>query len=946
MTNKKSLSIFAKEKNSFIVALVCFIWILVGALGLLQKFDYRLYDLMLALKKEPQQRKEVLFVEIDNQSLEALGAWPWSRDILAESLLRMKELGAASAVFDIEYLSPSNLGVAPDAAQKLGAAFDSQKKDISEVIFELSGAVESGFVTKKDVKEVAAEMVSDYINPGIDNLFNSIEDAVYRDNDRFFASALQFFGNAWLTINVVDIEIKTDQQDTDYVVERCLFNNVEDPKDLVFRDNLFYEKDQGNKLGFSPALPIFMRRARGAGFTNVVLDVDGTRRRVELLAKREGSYVAQLVFAPLLKQINPEKIVRNFRSLSLVGVQLPGEEHKKTVRIPLDENGRMLISWQHKEFKESFRHESVYFLHQLNEMEKNIVALLGNLASFQLWDSQGNPLPYFTLANELLEADREISRARASLLDRCLGFDSDGTPVEGGLSDEDYDQYFAMKTAFFEGARELAAGTYHQQIVDRLNEMKDELYEDQLAETLSDLDDLFDTLGHEVAQYLESHQTLTESYRGSFCIIGNTASSTTDLGNTPFNRAYPNVGTHANVYNTILNQDFITPFNWLWGAVIITLVVLIGTTFSKGKSVFMQNLTGLSVIALSIGLPLVLIAVAGIYIPIISPALISISVFLVLTILNFVNSDKDKKFLRSAFSTYLAPAVVEQIVKNPEKLKLGGDEKVMTALFSDIRSFSTFSEKVTPTMLVSCLNEYLGAMSDCILEEGGTIDKYIGDAIVSFFNAPIDLPNHAYSACLSAVRMKQAEAVYNKAHFDTGEIPMPLQTRVGINTGDMVVGNMGTSTKMNYTMMGDNVNLASRLEGVNKAYESWIMCSESTWAQADSGEYRGLLVARKFDRVRVVGKNEPVQLFNILGVRSELDKSIVEAAEIFNQATDLYLAGEFEKARSLYEKARETTSDKTDGTPNVFIDRCNQFIKARKKGEWDGVYQMTDKGHD
>ena len=946
MTNKKSLSLLSKEKNSLIVALVCLIWILLGVLGLLQKFDYRLYDLMLGLKKEPSQRQELLFVEIDNQSLEALGAWPWSRDILAESLLRMKELGAASAVFDIEYLSPSNLGVAPDAAQKLGAAFDSQKKEISEVIFELSGAVASGYVTKKEVKDVASEMITDFINPGIDNLFNSIEDAVYRDNDRFFASALQFFGNAWLTINVVDIEIKTDMQDRDYVVDRCLFKNVEDPKDLVFRDNLFYEKDQGNKLGFSPALPIFMSRARGAGFTNVVLDVDGTRRRVELLAKREGAYVAQLVFAPLLSQIKPEKIIRNFRSLTLVGAQLPGEKNKKNIRIPLDENGRMLINWQHKEFKESFRHESVYFLHQLNEMEKNITSLLESLASFQLWDAQGNPLPYLTVVSELLDSDVRIAQTRASLLDRCLGFSADGTPLEGGLTDEDYSSYFTMKKDFFEGVHALAFGNYHQQIVDRLNEMKDQLYEEQFVETLTDLDVLFDTLSHEVAQYLESHATLSESYNGSFCIIGNTASSTTDLGNTPFNRAYPNVGTHANVYNTIINEDFIIPFNWLWGAVIITLVVIIGTAFSKGQSVFVQNFTGIVVIVLSIGIPLALIAFAGIYIPIISPALISITVFLVLTILNFVNSDKDKKFLRNAFSTYLAPAVVEQIVKNPEKLKLGGDEKVMTALFSDIRSFSTFSEKVTPTMLVSCLNEYLGAMSDCILAEGGTIDKYIGDAIVSFFNAPIDLPNHAYSACLSAIRMKQAEDVYNKAHYDTGEIPMPLQTRVGINTGDMVVGNMGTSTKMNYTMMGDNVNLASRLEGVNKAYESWIMCSETTWAQADSGDCRGVLVARKFDRVRVVGKNEPVQLFNILGVRTELDERTVEAADIFNQATDLYLAGEFEKARSLYEKARETTADKSDGTPNVFIERCNQFIAAGKSGAWDGVYQMTDKGHD
>jgi len=945
MDNKKRLSFLSKGKNTIIVGLICLLWILLGLLGLLQKFDYRLYDLMLGLKKETPQRKELLFVEVDNQSLEALGAWPWSRDILAESLLRMKELGAADAVFDIEYLSPSNLGVAPDAAQRLGVIFNNQKNDISDLVFELSDAVAGGFVSKNEVGDLANEMVSDYINPGFDSLYDSVEDAVYRDNDKFFSSALQFFGNAWLTINIVDIEIKTSEQDTQYVVDRCLFKNVEDPNDFIFQNNQFYAIDQGNELGFSPALPQFMQRARGAGFTNVVLDVDGTRRRVELLAKREGAYVGQLVFAPVLSKLQPEKIIRNKKSLTLIKAHVDGDS-LKNIRIPLDEHGRMLINWQHREFLDSFRHESVYFLHQLDEMEKNIAANIQSLAGFELWDADGNPLPYLAEAKAIVDLDVSIAENRAALLDRCLGYTNDGQPIDGGISDSDYEYYFGLKNLFIERARLLSEGPYHQQIVDRLQEMKDQLDETQLAETLSVLDALFDSLNHEVSLYIESHDALAKSYKDSFCIIGNTASSTTDLGNTPFNRAYPNVGTHANVYNTILNEDFITPVHWLWGAVIITLIVLIGTTFSKGQSVFIQNLTGILVIAISIGAPLLLIAFFGIYIPVISPALISLTVFLVLTILNFVNSDKDKKFLRSAFSTYLAPTVVEQIVKNPEKLKLGGDEKVMTALFSDIRSFSTFSEKVTPTMLVSCLNEYLGAMSDCILEEGGTIDKYIGDAIVSFFNAPLELPNHAYSACLSAIRMKQAERIYNKAHFDTGEIPMPLETRVGINTGDMVVGNMGTSAKMNYTMMGDNVNLASRLEGVNKIYASWIMCSESTWLQADSGEYRGLLVARKFDRVRVVGKNEPVQLYNILGLRSELDKYEIEAAEIFNQATDLYLAGDFKKAGGLYVKAKNTTSDKSDGTPDVFIQRCKQFIANGQSGEWDGVYQMTTKGHD
>ena len=202
--------------------------------------------------------------------------------------------------------------------------------------------------------------------------------------------------------------------------------------------------------------------------------------------------------------------------------------------------------------------------------------------------------------------------------------------------------------------------------------------------------------------------------------------------------------------------------------------------------------------------------------------------FLLVSILKFIFSEQEKSFLRKAFTMYLSSDVVNQIVEDPSLLKLGGQEKQITALFTDIKSFSTLSEKVTPEHLVEILNKYLTVMSDIVLEQKGTIDKYIGDAIVSFFGAPIDLPDHASRACLAAVRMKQAEEKLNEEMMAANETPMPIYTRIGVNTGAMVVGNMGTNNKMNYTIMGNDVNLAARLEGVNKAYGTWILVSEST----------------------------------------------------------------------------------------------------------------------
>ena len=265
----------------------------------------------------------------------------------------------------------------------------------------------------------------------------------------------------------------------------------------------------------------------------------------------------------------------------------------------------------------------------------------------------------------------------------------------------------------------------------------------------------------------------------------------------------------------------------------------------------------------------------------------------------------------------------------------------MTALFSDIKSFSTFSEMVTPTKLVSVLNEYLGDMSDCILEQGGTIDKYIGDAIVSFFGAPVALENHAYAACHAAIRMKQAEKAYNDAHFANKDIPMELHSRVGLNTGSMVVGNMVTESKFNYTMMGDNVNLASRLEGVNKVYHSWILAAEPTWQLANSGKWENLLVARKFDKVRVVGKDTPVQLYNIVGFKAEMTNDQLEANDMFNQAIDFYMKREFAKAGKLFVEISKKNPQ--DESPIVFAQRCKEFLTRPLPEDWDGVYQMTSK---
>jgi class 3 adenylate cyclase len=279
--------------------------------------------------------------------------------------------------------------------------------------------------------------------------------------------------------------------------------------------------------------------------------------------------------------------------------------------------------------------------------------------------------------------------------------------------------------------------------------------------------------------------------------------------------------------------------------------------------------------------------------------------------------------------------VVQEILNDPGKLHLGGTRRHMTAIFTDIQGFSTIAEKLAPEDLVALLNDYLSAMSDVILEQRGTIDKYEGDAIIAFFGAPLNVDDHALRACRSALLMKRLERELNKTYAEKGTSPRPLLTRIGINTGDMVVGNMGTRRKMDYTIMGNAVNLASRLEGVNKQYGSWILASEHTIR-----ETQGKITSRRLDRVRVVGIGEPVRLHEILALAEETPPRTLMNIELFHRAQDLFENQDWAAAEAIFGEL--LNQDPGDGPVMVYLERCRACRKKPPK-QWTGVYNLSRK---
>jgi adenylate cyclase len=346
---------------------------------------------------------------------------------------------------------------------------------------------------------------------------------------------------------------------------------------------------------------------------------------------------------------------------------------------------------------------------------------------------------------------------------------------------------------------------------------------------------------------------------------------------------------------------------------------------------------GIAGVALAFGLPLGLFVLKKIYLAPLAAVLAMASSVIVREIIAFAKSEHEKQFIRRAFSTYLAADVVAELIADPSRLNLGGEKREMTAIFTDIKSFSTISEGLDPTQLVRLLNKYLTVMSNIIMENQGTIDKYEGDAIIAFFGAPLHRPDHAALACRSALAMKRAEQELNIEVAAERLSPIPLITRIGINTGDMVVGNMGTDSKMDYTIMGHSVNLAARLEGVNKQYRTGgIMLSEFTRAQAGDA-----FLCRRLDPVRVMGIQTPVLLYELTGMSDNAAEADMVFHRSWDEAMKCFEERRFREAMDLFSSLVKKYPQ--DHVAVFYAERCAAFLQTPPAPDWDGVFNLSEK---
>jgi class 3 adenylate cyclase/CHASE2 domain-containing sensor protein len=461
--------------------------------------------------------------------------------------------------------------------------------------------------------------------------------------------------------------------------------------------------------------------------------------------------------------------------------------------------------------------------------------------------------------------------------------------------------------------------------------------------------------------YMSSDYFLTpENFKDTYVFFGFYAQGLFDIISTPISSVYPGMGCHIAMLDNILQGDFMRESAEWFNLLILLIVVAAAVLFIMFSNRIPLSLAGtIIIIAVVVAGSFAAYQWAGLWVPMVIYLAGTLASFVTVTLYNYATEGNQKRFIKSAFSQYLSPKVIEQIINDPSQLKLGGEKRELTAIFTDIRSFSTISEALgDPAKLVELLNFYLTRMSNIVLDNQGTIDKYEGDAIIAFFGAPVHFDNHASLACRAAIKMKKAEADVNRDALAQGLItrkvmealaskkiiasaddPFPLFTRLGINTGDMVVGNMGTPNKMDYTIMGNAVNLAARLEGVNKQYDTGgILISEYT-RERIGDEF----VLRPLSRVRVVGINTPLRLYELLDIASEAPPELFEMVKGWEQAFSLYEKRDFPAAKNIFQTIYGKNN--ADTAAKKYLGRCVKYIASvPDETVWNnGVDNLTEK---
>lgn len=843
-----------------------FVPVLAVAICFLFRFttlDMKTLDLFQKLSTSPKEQDNLLLVSVDNKTLDEIGTWPLPRNIYGDFVLTFKELGGKSIIFDLSFLDNSKITLDENYFQetftdRISNIFDFSALQLSDILTNYSGE-------KEELEEAITTTQSVLLNTQ-DDVISEVEYLI-NSTDELFANNLSVAQNSYLTLTFDNESIPSDEEIE--MMEDCFaLKNI-----TVVKDTLTPEYS-----GAIPAIPILISQAQNAGFVNADPDSDGYLRRIHLLNKYNGNYYGQLTFIPLLDQLgNPDLIISN-KTITLKDAEYNGEIID--IVIPRCEDGSVLIHYPKKTFAE-YNNCSFYYIWQIKRLEEEFIKNLYYMNDAGYFDAlapEENPIDLYN--NALYELEYES------------------------------DEYFDFKKEFYEVLEQIFNKTF-------ISELQEGYADDE--ETCTQINKDFEIVTEQYESLINARKEVAATIKNATCIVGTSSTSSSDFGTTLYESFFPNSGVHYALANQILSKDFIDDIPFIYSLIIAFSVSMLFFILSRK----IKN----SIKIIIVGISFVLIVfISGFtyfyfthqYPMIVIPAASLIFTFVSVISLKYISESHSRKFIQDCFSQCLNPDVVKDIIKNPSCMKLGGEKRTMTALFTDIQKFSGISEILSASELVALLNYYLTKMSDIIMDERGTVDKYEGDAIVALVGAPLKMDDHAIRACAAALKIKRAEDKMNKDIQKYVQSPKPADfsddlynafkklvenkisifTRIGINSGEIVAGFMGSEKKKNYTIMGNNVNLASRLESANKQYSTdGILVSEAT-----KDLTQDIFIFRRLDKVQVINVNTPIQLYELINMKRDSSANEQTLMNIWDKNMKLFEDGNYIKALMNFKK--------------------------------------------
>jgi len=930
--------------------------VLLSFLDLYDNFEHNLLDMRFKSRGMMKTRSDIATADIDVRALQTEGKWdPWSREKHIPMVNLAAEHGLDAFIFDVYFIE------------------DSERKLEYKVLNSVSDSV----LSMENVKEL-------FPDPD-----NDLAKASQRAGNIIFAQSFKPQPKKKKPINkrsgVMERRLKL-------LEERNLFRTVDPEKYSMLFD--FYD--------IEIAVDTLIKSSAGVYFFQSDPDPDGLQRKYPLVGLYENRIFPSASLAIALKHYGVTFDEVEILPGSHIRFDLPNpDEHGRTeISIPINEKGQMQVNWAGNwEDKETRDHDVTHYPYtilkdfQKNEYPNYVLAEFKKIVNTSFG---GNAKEAVKPAIGFIDAPRPIivdaykTVMMRGMIEKWILDNPNGTAKEfkkvPPFVFNEIKNNNTIANAFLDSNRTeepklnelLGNGSllFDYEINDyqfsSIKQLRKDIKDAGLKKAEANLSKL--ERNFMIISNLNRNNMIAEQrplyfhnnperlvygkedqgswrllvpfeFTGKKLYYGLTATGTSDLNPMPFDPRYPMVGLHANALNTILDNKIIHEIPKTQIALIIG---GIGLLLAFGVPALSAAMGGLATAVIVGGygwLSFWLFSNHQVWLDMVGPLSTLAIGYLGITVFNYIQEEKNKNFLKESFGTYVSPELIDQMYDSGEEPSLGGEEGYHTAFFTDIQSFSAFSEKLTASELVALLNQYLTDMTDVLLENNGTLDKYIGDAIVAFYGAPIEVDDHEMWACKTAIKMQDNLEILRQGWREEGdrwpEIVHNMQNRIGISSGQMVTGNMGSEARMNYTMMGDNVNTAARLESSAKQYGIYIQIADSTYQPI-----KDRIVVRDLDNVRVMGKNEPVKVWELISEVGQEPDQYKKILPAYHEALDLYKGQEWAKAIEAF-KASDALEDMFGGRKTnpsrIYIPRCEHYLENPPGDDWDGVWTLTSK---